>query len=67
MANDRFTNEERIAFYNAIAYLDPDMTYVIYNKDLDTLSYTKNIICYETISGNYIMSPKIRTSNKETN
>ena len=52
MANDRFTNEERIAFYNAIAYLDPDMTYVIYNKDLDTLSYTKNIICCETISGN---------------
>ena len=52
MANDRFTNEERIAFYNAIAYLDPDMTSVIYNKDLDTLSYTKNIICYETISGN---------------
>ncbi len=51
MTNNKFTDEERIAFYNAINFLDPDMVYVTYNKELDILSYTKNIICHETISG----------------
>ncbi|MBD2179241.1 N-6 DNA methylase [Pseudanabaena sp. FACHB-1998] len=51
MSKDKFTEEERIAFYNAISHLDPNKIYVNYNKDADTLSYTKQIHSYENISG----------------
>ena len=51
MTRDKFTDEERIAFYNAIAYLDPSKVYVVHDKDTDTLSYTDKIKSYEKISG----------------
>ncbi|WP_417558778.1 HsdM family class I SAM-dependent methyltransferase [Mesoflavibacter zeaxanthinifaciens] len=46
-----FSEEERIAFYNAIANLDVGEVYVICDKDTDTLSYTDKIKSYERISG----------------
>lgn len=48
---ERFSDEERIAFYNAIANLDPKKIYVEYDKEEDTLSYTDEIKSYEAISG----------------
>lgn len=51
MTRDKFTDEERIAFYNAIAHLDPSKVYVVHDKDTDTLSYTDKIKSYEKISG----------------
>lgn len=51
MIRDKFTDEERIAFYNAISYLDPQRKYVLYDKDADTLSYSDEIKSYEKISG----------------
>ncbi len=51
MSKDKFSEEERIAFYNAIAHLDSKKIYVNYDKDADTLSYTDNIKSYEKISG----------------
>ena len=52
MIRDRFTDEERKAFYNAIIHLDPDKNLVIADKENDTLSYNdKKITCHEKISG----------------
>lgn len=51
MTRDKFTDEERIAFYNAIAHLDPKKDFVIYDKEADTLSYTNKIKSHEKISG----------------
>ena len=51
MIRERFTDEERIAFYNSIAHLDPKKDFVIYDKDADTLSYTDKIKSHEKISG----------------
>ena len=51
MSKDKFTEEERIAFYNAISNLDPNKIYVNHNKDADTLSYTDKINSHEKISG----------------
>lgn len=51
MTRDKFTEDERIAFYNAIAHLDPKKIYVLYDKEVDTLSYTDKIKSHEKISG----------------
>ncbi len=51
MIKDKFTDEERIAFYNAIANLDPNKKYVLYDKDEDSLSYSSEIKSFEKISG----------------
>lgn len=51
MIRDKFTDEERIAFYNAIAHLDPSKIYVVYDKEADTLSYTDKIKSHEKILG----------------
>ena len=51
MSLDKFSEEERIAFYNAIAELDPKKVYVNYDKEEDTLSYTDKIKSYEKITG----------------
>ena len=52
MNRDKFTEQERKAFYNAILYLDPDNALVLPDVESDTLSYnTKKIICHETIGG----------------
>lgn len=51
MTLDKFSEEERIAFYNAIAELDPKKVYVNYDKEADTLSYTDKIKSYEKITG----------------
>lgn len=51
MITDKFTDEERIAFYNAILHLDPHKEFVVCDKDEDTLSYTIKIKSYEKISG----------------
>jgi len=46
-----FTEKERIAFYNAIAEIDKEKIYVNANKEVDSLSYTEKIRCYEKITG----------------
>lgn len=51
MAKDRFTIEERQGFYNAILHLDSEKTYVLADKENDTLSYTDKIKSYEKITG----------------
>jgi len=51
MTIDKFSEEERIAFYNAIAELDKTKIYVNYDKEADTLSYTDKIKSYEKITG----------------
>lgn len=51
MTRDKFTDEERVAFYNAIAHLDPKKDFVVYDKEGDTLSYTDKIKSHEKISG----------------
>lgn len=51
MAKDRFTLDERQAFYNAINHLDPEKTFVLADKDTDTLSYTDKIKSGEKIAG----------------
>lgn len=51
MSKKPFTANERIAFYNSIEYLDPDKTYINYNKEKDTLSYTRKINTLENIIG----------------
>lgn len=51
MAKDRFTIEERQGFYNAILHLDSEKTFVLADKDNDTLSYTDKIKSYEKITG----------------
>lgn len=51
MAKDRFTIEERQGFYNAILHLDNEKTYVLADKENDTLSYTDKIKSYEKITG----------------
>lgn len=51
MLSNSFSKEERIAFYNAIATLDPENKYVKYDKDTDILSYTDEIKSYENIDG----------------
>ena len=51
MSVEKFTDEERIAFYNAIAFLDPERIYVYHDKDSDTLSYADKIKSHEKISG----------------
>jgi len=51
MASEKFTSEERIAFYNAIEQLDPNQDFVRYNKQLETLSYSEKINSHEKISG----------------
>jgi len=48
---DRFSDEERIAFYNAIFYLDKNKEYVLADKEADILTYTDKIKSYETITG----------------
>jgi hypothetical protein len=51
MAKDKFSQEEKQAFYNAINFLDSDKDFVVVDKDNDTLSYTDKIKSYEKISG----------------
>ncbi len=51
MAKDRFTIEERQGFYNAILHLDNEKTFVLADKENDTLSYTDKIKSYEKITG----------------
>jgi len=51
MTRDKFTEDERIAFYDTIDYLDPNKEYIIHDKEADTLSYTNLIKSYEKISG----------------
>lgn len=51
MAKDRFTIEERQGFYNAILHLDNEKTFVLSDKENDTLSYTDKIKSYEKITG----------------
>jgi len=51
MSKDKFTDEERISFYNAIAHLDPKKHFIMHDKEADTLSYTDKITSYEIISG----------------
>lgn len=51
MAQNKFSKEERISFYNAIIQLDPNQDFVISDKDSDTLSYTSKIKSYEKING----------------
>lgn len=51
MNRDAFTNEERLAFYNAINYLDSEKNFVLADRDNDVLSYTEKIKSYERISG----------------
>jgi type I restriction enzyme M protein len=51
MVKEKFSNEERQAFYNAIIQLDANKDYVIADKETDTLSYTDKIKSYERISG----------------
>jgi len=48
---NRFTEKERIAFYNAIQFLDKNKEYVLIDKDIDTLAYTDKIKSYENITG----------------
>lgn len=51
MAKDRFTIEERQGFYNSILHLDSEKTFVLADKENDTLSYTDKIKSYEKITG----------------
>lgn len=51
MAKDRFSQEERKAFYNSIVHLDPEKKFVIADKENDTLRYTDNIKSHEKIAG----------------
>lgn len=51
MPGQKFTNEERQAFYNAIINLDTDQNFVIADKENDCLSYTDKIKSRERISG----------------
>lgn len=51
MAKDKFTQEERYGFYNAIIHLDSDKDFVLADRDNDTLSYTNRIKSYEKIAG----------------
>ena len=51
MAKEKFTKEERLGFYNAIIHLDSEKTYILADKDGDTLSYTKKINSHEKITG----------------
>lgn len=51
MAKDKFSDEERNLFYNAILHLDNDKDFVIADKESDTLSYTDKIKSHEKISG----------------
>ena len=48
----KFSDEERICFYNAILYLDSEGEFVIVDKDSDTLTYNAETIeSEEKISG----------------
>jgi type I restriction enzyme M protein len=51
MAKDRFSDVERLSFYNSLIELDPHQDFVIIDKDSDTLSYTNKIKSFENISG----------------
>lgn len=51
MAKEKLTKEERQAFYNAIIHLDSEKTYVLADKENDTLSYSARIKSYEKITG----------------
>ena len=47
----KFSDEDRICFYDAILYLDSEREFVTIDKDNDTLTYTKAIESEEKISG----------------
>ncbi|MEK7522006.1 MAG: hypothetical protein AAB569_00345 [Patescibacteria group bacterium] len=48
---NKFSQEERQAFYNAIINLDPEKVFVVADKENDALSYTDKIKSYEKITG----------------
>lgn len=51
MSKSRFSDEERILFYDAILFLDPEREFVVADKESDTLSYTDKIKSEEKITG----------------
>lgn len=52
MSKTKFSDEERLCFYNAILHLDSESQFVIVDKDNDTLTYNrKNLRSGEKISG----------------
>ena len=51
MEKNKFSEEERICFYNAIAALDKNKEFIKIDKDKDILSYTGKITTHEKISG----------------
>ncbi len=51
MAQNKFSEEERICFYNAIAALDKNKEFIKIDKEKDILSYTGKITTHEKISG----------------
>lgn len=51
MSKSRFSDEERICFYDAILFLDPEKEFVVADKESDTLSYTDKIKSEEKITG----------------
>lgn len=51
MAKNKFSDEERQSFYQAILHLDNDKTFVIADKENDNLTYTNRIVSHEKISG----------------
>lgn len=52
MSKSKFSDEERVSFYNAILYLDSDKEFVTVDKESDTLTYNPlTIKSEERISG----------------
>lgn len=52
MSKTKFSDEERLCFYNAILHLDSEKQFVTVDKDNDTLTYNrKNLKSGEKISG----------------
>lgn len=52
MSKNKFSDDERVCFYNAILHLDSEMAFAIVDKDNDTLTYnSQNILSHEKITG----------------
>jgi len=51
MSKSKFSDEERVCFYDAILFLDPEKEFVVADKESDTLSYTDKIKSEEKITG----------------
>jgi hypothetical protein len=52
MAKDRFTIKERHGLHNAILHLHNEKTFVLAEKENNTISYTEKIKSYEKSTGN---------------